>query len=117
MTIVLDLNQVLQHDDAFEGDRKKIMSGHNTRALIVEECDSIKSLLLEKNEAYGNSASDPIRVFSRADPEEQLLVRIDDKLSRIMRGKDSGEDVLRDLVGYIVLLRVTRKLKQRGLKP
>jgi len=84
--------------------------------LIGEECDALKSLLLEKNKAYGNSAIDPIRIFSQADPEEQLKVRIDDKLSRIMRGSEyQTEDTVQDLVGYITLLRVYRKLKQRGM--
>ena len=53
---------------------------------IANTCDEIKSLLLEKNAKYGNSALDPVRIFSRASAEEQILVRIDDKLSRIMHG-------------------------------
>ena len=42
-------------------------------------------------------------------PEEQLLVRIDDKLNRIKQGNDSlenDEDVITDLIGYLVLLKV-----------
>ena len=50
-----------------------------------------------------------VRVFSRASVVEQLLVRIDDKLSRLARGSAAGEDVERDLMGYLVLLRVARK--------
>jgi len=45
---------------------------------------------------------------SRASTEEQLLVRIDDKLSRLARGAAAGEDVVRDLVGYLVLLLIAR---------
>ena len=67
--------------------------------------DTIETTLIEKNAAYGNSALDPIRVFSQADPAEQLRVRIDDKLSRIKRGHDYGdEDTIRDLIGYLVLM-------------
>ena len=44
-----------------------------------------------------------------ADVVEQLLVRIDDKLSRLARGSAADEDVERDLMGYLVLLRVARK--------
>lgn len=39
-------------------------------------------MLLAKNAAYGNSALEPVRIFSKADPTEQIRVRIDDKLSR-----------------------------------
>lgn len=77
--------------------------------LIAEECDALKAMLLEKNKAYGNSALNPIRVFSRADPVEQIRVRIDDKLSRLSRGAAAGEDVERDLLGYLILLRVAKK--------
>jgi hypothetical protein len=50
-----------------------------------------------------------VRVFSRAPVVEQLLVRIDDKLSRLARGSGAEtEDVEGDLLGYLVILRVAR---------
>jgi hypothetical protein len=64
----------------------------------------IERLLLEKNAAYGDSAINPVRIFSQADPVEQLRVRIDDKLSRIARGNSLSEDTITDLIGYLVLL-------------
>ena len=73
------------------------------------ELAQIGDMLIEKNKAYGNSALEPVRVFSRATPIEQLLVRIDDKLSRLARGSGAGEDVELDLVGYLVLLRIARR--------
>ena len=76
---------------------------------ILDECLSIAEMLIEKNRAYGNSALAPVRVFSKASPEEQLLVRIDDKLSRLARGSAAGEDVVADLIGYLVLLRLARR--------
>lgn len=76
---------------------------------IIAACDEIKSLLLEKNRAYGDSALAPLRIFSKADPVEQIRVRIDDKLSRLGRGTDCGEDVVLDLLGYLVLLRIAQK--------
>ena len=66
----------------------------------------IHELLLAKNKAYGNSALNPVRIFSTANPSEQIRVRIDDKLSRLARGTNAGEDVVRDLIGYLVLLRI-----------
>lgn len=78
--------------------------------LIEETCDELKAMLLAKNRAYGNSAIDPVRVFSRAAPTEQIKVRLDDKLSRISRGESAGEDAPWDLAGYLILLRVSEKL-------
>lgn len=66
--------------------------------------DGLRDLILRKNRAYGNSALEPVRIFSKADTAEQLRVRIDDKLSRLARGQRAGEDVLVDLLGYFVLL-------------
>jgi len=80
---------------------------------IAAECDAIKAMLLEKNRAYGDSALAPIRIFSRASTEEQLLVRLDDKLSRLARGTGGDEDVVADLNGYLVLLRVARRARRR----
>lgn len=77
---------------------------------IAATCDRVKALLVAKNRAYGDSALEPLRLFSDADPVAQLEVRIDDKLSRIARGHDYGdEDTLLDLVGYLVLLMVARE--------
>lgn len=76
---------------------------------IVEECNALRDMLLQKNAAYGNSALDPLRVFSKADPVEQILVRLDDKLSRLKRGSAAGEDVERDIMGYLILLRIARR--------
>jgi uncharacterized protein len=77
-----------------------------TEKQISEACNSIKRLLLRKNAAYGDSALSPVRIFSTADPTEQLRVRIDDKLSRVARGHAAGEDVVRDLIGYLLLLQI-----------
>ncbi|QNJ25896.1 hypothetical protein SynSYN20_01569 [Synechococcus sp. SYN20] len=79
-----------------------------TRSAIVSTCNDIRDLLLEKNQKYGDSALNPQRVFSGADPIEQIKVRIDDKLSRIQTTGFSAadEDTLQDLIGYLVLLKI-----------
>lgn len=75
-------------------------------------CAEIATLLKEKNRSYGNAALDPIRVFSRLDSYQQLLVRIDDKLSRIKRGDNTfNEDTVRDLVGYLILVMIAERMK------
>ncbi len=73
-------------------------------------CDDIKELLIHKNRKYGNSALEPNRIFSKSSATEQLLVRIDDKLNRIMKGAGllaTDEDVVNDLIGYLVLLKIS----------
>jgi hypothetical protein len=81
-------------------------------ALIAAECDAVRDLLLSKNAKYGNSALEPARIFSKASPVEQILVRIDDKLSRIRTtgvGAQTDEDTVQDLIGYLILLRVAQR--------
>lgn len=71
---------------------------------VRRHTDKIATLLIAKNKAYGDSALNPVRIFSKASRIEQLNVRIDDKISRIQRGTDFGdEDTVRDLIGYLVL--------------
>tara|TARA_R100001463_G_scaffold46658_1_gene95266 strand:+ start:31 stop:510 length:480 start_codon:yes stop_codon:yes gene_type:complete len=72
----------------------------------------VQEMLLQKNEQYGDSALSPNRIFSKASTDEQLKVRIDDKLNRLILGNDSMEsddDVIRDLIGYFVLLLVSQR--------
>ena len=81
-----------------------------TQLEIAKICEDVKELLLYKNLKYGNSALNPIRVFSSSDNTEQLLVRIDDKLNRIKHGENilyDDEDVIQDLIGYLVLLKIS----------
>lgn len=81
-----------------------------TQQLIKEVVGDVQSLLLEKNKAYGDSAVDPVRIFSKADNLEQIYVRIDDKLSRVKRGHEyPGDDTIKDLIGYLVLLLVAKE--------
>lgn len=76
---------------------------------ILMEGISLITMLLEKNERYGDSALNPVRVFSDASTTEQLRVRIDDKISRLSRGSAGGEDVVKDLIGYLILLRIAER--------
>ena len=60
------------------------------RKAIIEECNAIMEHLLAKNKAYGNSALNPVRIFSKASTLEQINVRL-------------------DLIGYLVLYRIQVK--------
>jgi hypothetical protein len=74
--------------------------------------DSIEKMLIEKNRKYGNSALEPLGVFSQLSAKEGLLIRIDDKLKRIKNGSidRDDEDVVNDLIGYLVLLKIHASL-------
>jgi hypothetical protein len=79
-------------------------------------CNEIREMLLEKNRKYGDSALNPSRIFSKSDSIEQIKVRIDDKLSRLRNSQDDeDEDVVGDLIGYLVLLKVAQ-LQQRRIE-
>jgi hypothetical protein len=89
-----------------------MISTGTAQQFIAETCDEVKNLLLEKNRKYGNSALEPCRIFSKADSIEQINVRIDDKLNRILnRQNDEDEDVELDLIGYLVLKQIAKKIK------
>lgn len=78
---------------------------------VSEVLIEIKDLLISKNKKYGNSALEPLGVFSKLNPEQALFVRIDDKLKRIKNGSldKDDEDVINDLIGYLVLLKIYAK--------
>jgi hypothetical protein len=90
----------------------------STSDAIKAVCAEVEALLLAKNAAYGDSAVNPLRVFSKVNPVEQLNVRIDDKLSRIARGHAAGEDAEWDLIGYLILKRAAiRKIDDSPTTP
>jgi hypothetical protein len=88
-----------------------------TADLIAAECNALRDMLIEKNVAYGDSALNPLRIFSKSGPVEQIAVRMDDKLSRLARGNGTGnEDAVLDLLGYLILWRVA-KAKDTDIAP
>lgn len=85
-----------------------------TEESISRVVSEIEEMLIAKNRAYGDSALEPVRVFSKAENIEQLYVRIDDKLSRVKRGHEyPGDDTISDLIGYLVLLLVAKERNER----
>ena len=82
----------------------------NTKSKIKSKCKSLEKLLLAKNAAYGDSALQPLNVFSKADAVHGIKVRIDDKLKRIKNSGlvDATEDTLQDLAGYLILLMIAK---------
>lgn len=90
-----------------------LLTPEAAREAIVRTCDEIRDMLLEKNESYGNSVFDPIGIFSKANPVEGISTRVDDKLQRMKAGHEfPGDDTIKDLIGYLVLLRIARKTEE-----
>ena len=84
----------------------------DVQKVIVDVCQDVAEMLIDKNRKYGNSAITPIRVFSKADSMEQLRVRMDDKINRIRNTQaDDNEDAYMDLLGYLVLYQVAKRLQ------
>ena len=74
---------------------------------IKEITKEVTELLLKKNKQYGDSALNPLGIFAKGSSEDLIRVRIDDKLNRLLQGDESierDEDVILDLIGYLVLL-------------
>ena len=64
---------------------------------------AIADLLESKSAQYGDSAGKPLRLFTTASVTEMLLVRIEDKVSRLVRGSSDQEDTVNDLIGYLAM--------------
>jgi hypothetical protein len=83
----------------------------NFQDQVYKVLSEITEMLIAKNQKYGNSAIEPLGIFSDLSPEEGLKVRIDDKLKRIKNGSlyKDDEDVVNDLIGYLVILKILQK--------
>ena len=83
-----------------------------TQDKIKEVIGEVLDLLIRKNKQYGNSALEPMGIFAKGSAEDLIRVRIDDKLNRLLQGDDSietDEDVVLDLIGYLVLLLISMR--------
>lgn len=95
----------------------KIEPKNEVEKAFIDKCRKLAETLIDKNRAYGNSALSPLRIFSKASNTEQIRVRLDDKISRLSRGKNTGrvpEDTLLDFAGYAVLLMIAQDMETEG---
>lgn len=74
---------------------------------IMEICDSIKDLLLYKNEKYGDSALRPNNIFYKGDSTNSIKIRLDDKIGRIKNCEQTRINDVADVIGYCVLLLIS----------
>ena len=80
----------------------------STQEKIYEIMEGLETFLITKNKRYGNSAIEPLKVFSKNIANDSILTRIDDKLSRIKNSDEHRKNDIVDLLGYLVLLCVER---------
>ncbi|WP_024276008.1 hypothetical protein [Hyphomicrobium sp. 802] len=91
--------------------RSQMIGGLTFEAQLDKTLEKLRALLIEKNRSYGNSALDPVRLFAKTDAVEQLRVRIDDKISRLVRGLEfMGENTPTDFLGYLILLDIAERI-------
>ena len=80
-----------------------------TQRKIREITDAMKDLLLYKNQKYGDSAINPKKVFYKGDSTNSILIRLDDKLGRVMSNTEDKPRVndVCDIIGYCTLLLIS----------
>lgn len=93
----------------------KAFTQDEVQQLISSECAFLAAHLISKNKAYGNSFADPVNIFSKCSPMEQMNVRLDDKIKRLLNRDHEAkrkikEDTVLDLAGYLILKRVLAKM-------
>ena len=78
----------------------------NTQQKITEITDAMRELLLYKNQKYGDSALNPKQIFYKGNATSSILIRLDDKLGRIMANTDVTPRIndVADIIGYCTLL-------------
>ena len=87
----------------------KLEKATDTQLKISEILDAMKDLLLYKNKKYGDSAINPKKIFYKGDSTNSILIRLDDKIGRVMSNPDEKPRVndVADIIGYCTLLLIS----------
>ena len=90
----------------------------DTQDKIIEITEAMRDLLLYKNEKYGDSALHPKRIFHKGNAVSSILIRLDDKLSRVMENNDQLPRIndVADIIGYCTLLLVGMGAKKEDIE-
>lgn len=90
----------------------------DTQDKIIEITGAMRDLLLYKNEKYGDSALHPKRIFHKGNAVSSILIRLDDKLSRVMENNDQLPRIndVADIIGYCTLLLVGMGAKKEDIE-
>jgi hypothetical protein len=79
------------------------------RNAFTDFMEKQKNLNLVKNERYGNAAMSPVKIFNQSDASNSILVRLDDKMNRIIiSGGVLRKNDICDLIGYLALYAVSQ---------
>ena len=80
-----------------------------TQRKINEIMGAMKDLLLYKNQKYGDSAINPKKIFYKGDSTNSILIRLDDKIGRVMSNTEEKPRVndVADIIGYCTLLLIS----------
>ena len=80
-----------------------------TQQKILEIMNAMKDLLLYKNQKYGDSAINPKKIFYKGDSTNSILIRLDDKIGRVMSNTEEKPRVndVCDIIGYCTLLLIS----------
>lgn len=93
-------------------------SNTETQEKIIAITEAMRDLLLYKNQKYGDSALQPKRVFYKGDAVNSILIRIDDKIGRIMANTENTPRIndVADIIGYCTLLLIGMGVKPEDIK-
>lgn len=80
------------------------MTDKNTAWKIDQITGSLNSLLKYKNENYGDSALNPIKIFSKTDAVDNITSRLDEKLARLKNSESIRKNDVVDFLGGLILL-------------
>ena len=83
---------------------------------IVDVCDNMKSLLLYKNQKYGDSALNPNNIFYKGDSANSIKIRLDDKIGRVRNNDETKVNDVADIVGYCILLLVSMNVSKEDFE-
>ena len=110
-------DEVKLSDDYMRNHMDKVLYT-DTQQKFSDVLDGMKSLLLYKNRKYGDSAINPKKIFYKGDSTNSILIRLDDKLGRVMANTDDKPRVndVADIIGYCTLLLVSMGVTSEDLK-
>jgi hypothetical protein len=91
---------------------EKMTSRTEIESMVERVTTSLKSLVLEKMKRYGFSAFEPLLIFSKFTPllvaqnpgMDSILMRLDEKLSRVKNSDHIRKNDIVDILGLLVLL-------------
>jgi hypothetical protein len=81
--------------------------------IIKEVCNTLAKQVIKKNVSYGGSIFRENPLMRGKSPSDTIKTEIGHKLNRLVFGNnDYEENDLIDLLGYIILLEVEKKLQE-----